>query len=92
METTLMGKPNKLQAEARTNPLFNAGIYSQIVTFDSKGNIWDLSITTSEAEHQETIKNINECSTVKAYQIFFKYSHADYSLAEKSIICQKIHK
>lgn len=87
METT-----NKRKLEASANPLWNANIYSQIVTFDSKGNIWDLSITTSEAEHQETIKNINECSTVKAYQIFFKYSNADFSPAEKSIICQKIHK
>ena len=88
METTT----NRKLHEALANPLWNANMYSQIVTFDSKGNIWHLSITTSEADHQETLKSINECSIVKAYQIFFKYSNADFSPAEKSIICQKVYK
>tara|TARA_Y100001972_G_scaffold45851_1_gene56554 strand:- start:1172 stop:1450 length:279 start_codon:yes stop_codon:yes gene_type:complete len=92
METTLTGKTNKRKLEAKVNPLWNAGLYSQIVTFDYKGNIWNLSITTSEAEHKETLKSINECSIVKSYQIFLKYSHADFSSAEKSIICQKVYK
>lgn len=87
-----MKTTTKRKLEASANPLWNANMYSQIVTFDSLGNIWDLSITTSEAEHQETLKSINKCSLVKAYQIFFKYSNADFIPAEKNIICQKIHK
>ena len=54
MEKNIMKNETKIEASA--NPLWNANMYSQIVTFNSLGNIWDLSITTSEEEHQETLK------------------------------------
>jgi hypothetical protein len=75
MKTTLMGKPNKLQAEARTNPLFNAGIYSQIVSF-SDNKIWSLHITNSKEQHEELINQAKACSIVTSYEVFYLFSHA----------------
>ena len=75
METTLMGKPNKLQAEARTNPLFNAGIYSQIVSFDDD-KIWALHITNSKEQHEEIIAKVKHSSIVTSYEVFYLFSHA----------------
>lgn len=73
METTLTGKPNKRKAEALANPLWNAGIYSQIIEFRYGKNVWNLYITTSEKEHNDIIKEIDNCYGA-TYQVFYKFN------------------
>ena len=75
MKTTLMGKPNKLQAEARTNPLFNAGIYSQIVSFNND-KIWALRIANSKEQHEKFISEAKTRKIVTSYEVFYLFSHA----------------
>ena len=75
MKKTLMGKTNKLQAEGRVNPLFNAGIYSQIVSFNND-KIWALHITNSKEQHEELINKAKACGIVTSYEVFYLFSHA----------------
>lgn len=75
MKTTLTGKPNKRKAEALANPLWNAGLYSQIIYFKyGRNSHCELALTTSKEEHDMIISS---CERMKhPYEVFYLYSHA----------------
>jgi hypothetical protein len=75
MKTTLTGIKNKREAEALTNSLWNAGLYSQIIYFQyGRDSRCELALTTSKEQHDMIISS---CERMKhPYEVFYLYSHA----------------
>jgi hypothetical protein len=75
METTLTGKPNKRKAEALSNPLWNAGLYSQIVYFkNGRNKHCELALTTSKEQHDMIIESCKRMDY--SHDIFYLYSNS----------------
>ena len=68
-------KNTKRKVEALANPLWNAGLYSQIVYFkNGRDRHCELALTTSKEQHDMIIKSCERMNY--PHDVFYLYSHA----------------
>ena len=68
-------KNTKRKAEALANPLWNAGLYSQIVIFkNGRDRHCELALTTSKEQHDMILKSCERMNY--PHDVFYLYSHA----------------